>query len=87
MKHFKYKPTLLKIENEIIFNMNFEQALCYLEHNYCELINNFNRLLNEYIKIYNEIQTSYNVKDIEKYIKIKYDLETNKYTVYFIFYP
>lgn len=86
MSHFKYKPTLLKIDNEIIFNMHFEQALCYLENNYCEIINNFNSLLNKYIKIYNDIQTSYNVKEIEKYIKIKYDLETNKYNVYFIFY-
>lgn len=84
--HFYHKPTLLKIDNKITFNMNLEHALYYLENSYCECINEFNSLLDKYIKIYNEIRASYDEKEIEKYIQIKYDCDTNIYNVYFTFY-
>lgn len=84
LNHCKYNPTLLKMNNKIIFNMNFEQALYYLENKYVKEINKFNNLLNEYVQIYNQIQMSYNIKEIEKHIKIEYNLDTKTYNLYFI---
>lgn len=82
----KYKPTIMINKKVIAITMGREQISTYLKTEILESINKFDDMLTLYIEIYNKIQKYHNVKDIEKYIKIVYDIDIKKYNVYMTFY-
>jgi len=77
----EYKPTILINGKRIVFNMHIKQGLNHLNKECCDALNDFNNLFQRYVNIYNEIQNIHYVEDVGIYIKIIYNLKTNKYNL------
>jgi len=80
-----HRPTIT-INNDIVnFIMMFEQSSFYLNDICQHVINEFNELLMVYIDIYNKLQPDDAVKELDKYIKVTYNVKTQQYDVLFAY--
>lgn len=80
-----HRPTITVNNDLINFIMMFDQTSLYLNDTCQNVINEFNELFMVYVNIYNKLRPEDEVKEIDKYIKVTYNIKTQQYDVLFAY--
>lgn len=80
-----HRPTIIINDNIIHFIMTMEQSSLYLNDDCLNAVNHFNNKLMFYINIYKQLQPNNDFSIMDRYIKVTYDVQKQKYDVFFAY--